>query len=127
MLKIDLSGIVCILVDESQFLCEKHVEQLRYLTRYLPVICYGLKTDYRTKLFTGSKRILELADSIEEIKTICVDCGKKSIINAKFFSDEGKKTIIKNGDDAIDIGYEEKYQSMCWNCWNQLEHDPSNL
>ena len=116
---IDLSGIVCILVDEVQFLTGKHVEQLRYLTRYLPVICYGLKTDYRTKLFPGSKRLIELADSIEEIKTICVECGKKSIINAKFFKDlEGKKNIIKDGDSAIDVGYEEKYQSMCWNCWN---------
>lgn len=116
LLEINLIGIVCILVDESQFLSVNHVEQLRQLTKYVPVICYGLKSDYRTLLFPGSKRLLELADSIEEIKTICVECGKKSIINAKFFIGEQKK-IIKDGDSAIDIGYEEKYQAMCWKCW----------
>jgi len=117
LLDIDLTDIVCLLVDEVQFLEEKHIEQLRQLTKYTPVICYGLKTDYKTILFPGSKRLIELADSIEEIKTICVDCGKKSIINAKFFINENSKKIIKEGDNAIDIGYEEKYQAMCWNCW----------
>ena len=124
LLDIDLTNIVCLLVDEVQFLEEKHIEQLRKLTKYAPVICYGLKTDYRTILFPGSKRLIELADNIEEIKTICVECGKKSIINAKFFINDisKQKNIIKEGCNSIDIGYEEKYQAMCWNCW--LEHEP---
>ena len=115
---LDLTEVYCILVDESQFLLSKHVDELRALTKFTPVICYGLKTDYRTKLFPGSKRLLELADSIEEIKTICVVCNKKSIINAKFQVQNTKKTIIRDGSELPDIGAEEKYQSMCWWCWN---------
>lgn len=119
LLDINLNDVSCILVDEVQFLNEKHIEQLRELTRYVPVICYGLKTDYRTILFPGSKRLIELADNIEEIKTICVNCNKKSIINAKFYIDDisKNKKIIKDGNNSIDIGYEEKYQAMCWSCW----------
>ena len=67
----------CILVDECQFLEPAHINQLRVLAEYTPVICYGLKTDYLTNLFPGAKRLMELADSIEEIRTIC-----KIIINA---------------------------------------------
>jgi thymidine kinase len=88
------------------------------LTNFAPVICYGLKTDYRTKLFPGSQRLLEIADSIEEIKTICVVCNKKSIINSKFQVQNNKKIIIRDGSELPDIGAEEKYQSMCWWCWN---------
>ena len=113
----NIGDISCILVDESQFLSPKHVEELRYLTKFTPVICYGIKTDYRTKLFPGSKRLLEIADSIEEIKTICVNCNKKSIINAKFHGDN--RVIIKEGSDVPDIGAEDKDQSMCWDCWSK--------
>ena len=66
----------CILVDEVQFLEPKQIEQLRLMT-YLwkvPIICYGLRTDFRTGLFPGSQRLMELADSIEEIKTTCQFC-----------------------------------------------------
>ena len=68
--------IYCVLVDEVQFLDPKHIDQLRLIT-YLwqvPVICYGLRTDFRAKLFPGSQRLLELADSIEEVKTTCQFC-----------------------------------------------------
>ena len=90
-------------------------------TTMVPVICYGLKTDYKTRLFTGSKRLLELADSIEEIKNVCIDCDKKAIINAKFYVDEsGDKSgrvIVRDGSSEPDFGAEEKYQAMCWKCW----------
>jgi thymidine kinase len=117
----DLSQIKdtdCILVDECQFLTPLQIEQLRTLTVSIPVICYGLRTDYRTILFPGSKRLMELADNIEEVKTICVLCNNKAIINAKFSLKNNKKYILKKGSSEPDIGAEEKYQSMCWFCWN---------
>ena len=70
----------CVLVDEAQFLTEAQVEALREWTRALgvPVICYGLRSDFRSRLFEGSRRLLELADSIEEIKTTCAWCRQRS-------------------------------------------------
>lgn len=109
----------CVLVDEAQFLSEHVVEMLRDLTKIVPVICYGLRTDYRSRLFPGSRRLLELADTIEEIKTVCVNCNRKAIINAKFYLREGERVISRDGSDEPDIGAEEKYQPMCWNCWNE--------
>jgi thymidine kinase len=114
------NDISCILVDEAQFLSENNVDNLRKLSLKVPVICYGLRTDYRTKLFPGSKRLMELADSIEEIKTVCVECiNRKAIINAKFSIVDNLKTIIYDGEDTPDLGREEKYQAMCWKCWNK--------
>jgi thymidine kinase len=116
---IDVTGVHCILVDECQFLESKHVEQLREHTKTVPVICYGLRTDYCTNLFEGSKRLLELADSIEEVKTTCTFCNKKAVINAKYSLDEeGKKKIIKVMGDQVDIGSENKYMVVCWSCYN---------
>ena len=76
-------GVHCVLVDEAQFLAPIHVEQLRHITSQwnVPVICYGLRTDFRTNLFPGSQRLLELADSIEEVKTTCFTCNKKAVFN----------------------------------------------
>jgi thymidine kinase len=124
--------IFCLLVDECQWLTPEHVEQLRKLTEYFPVICYGLKSDYRTQLFSGSKRLLELADTIEEIKTICVKCDKKATINAKFRIDKELeknglckihptfcRVVIRDGTNEPDLGAEEKYQPMCWKCWSK--------
>lgn len=108
----------CILVDECQFLTVKQIEQLRDISTYTPVICYGLRTDYRSILFPASKRLMELADSIEEVKTTCVKCNRKAIINAKYINSDGKKSIVKSGSDKPDIGAEEKYQAMCWKCWD---------
>jgi len=109
--------IHCILVDEAQFLSESNVEELRKLTNQIPVICYGLRTDYRSQLFPGSKRLLELADTIEEIKTICVQCNNKAIINCKFSIENNCQIFIKSGSDKPDIGAEEKYKPLCWKCW----------
>lgn len=86
-----------IFVDESQFLTEKQVEELSYIVdNYdVNVMCYGLRTDFKTKLFPGSKRLFELADTIEEIKSTC-SCGGKAIVNARVDKDgniitEGKQ------------------------------------
>ena len=114
------TDIVCVLVDEAQFLSSEQVEDLRVLSLNTSVICYGLRTDYRSVLFTGSKRLMELADSIEEIKTICTYCDNKSIINMKYING----IVIKEGDNNPDLGCEEKYLPVCWKCWyEQQEYD----
>jgi thymidine kinase len=114
------SYVSCFLVDEAQFLTAENINQLRELTKFIPVICYGLRTDYKSELFPGSKRLMEISDSIEEIKTICVKCNSKAIINAKFTQNkEGVRTIIIEGSSEPDLGAEEKYQAMCWTCWSK--------
>jgi thymidine kinase len=110
--------VSCVLVDEAQFLTSGNVDQLRELSLTCPVICYGLRTDYMTNLFPGSKRLMEVADSIEEIKTVCVTCSKKAIVNAKFLVDDtGRHIIIREGSSEPDLGSEEKYRASCWECW----------
>ena len=113
----DLYKLDAILVDEAQFLTEKQINTLREIANIIPVICYGLRTDYKTNLFEGSKRLMEIADSIEEIKTTCYFCNKKAIINFKHR--DGK--IIKTGNNDVDLGAEEKYLSSCWKCWNEKD------
>ena len=105
----------CILVDEAQFLEPKQVDELMeiVLKMDIPVICYGLRTDFLTKGFPGSSRLLELAHSIEEMKTIC-KCGTKAIFNARFV--DGKFTL--DGDQvAIDGEKNVSYISMCGKCY----------
>ena len=86
-----LKGEDCILVDEAQFLPEATIEELRDLTidHGVPVICYGLRTDFLSRLFPGSRRLLELSDSIEEIKVTCYDCGRKAVFNLRLVDGEG--------------------------------------
>ncbi len=109
------SKVNCILVDEAQFLEPKQVDELMeiVLKMDIPVICYGLRTDFLTKGFPGSSRLLELAHSIEEMKTIC-KCGTKAIFNARFV--DGKFTL--DGDQvAIDGEKNVSYISMCGKCY----------
>jgi thymidine kinase len=103
----------CVIVDEAQFLTKEQVKQLTDIVdKYnIPVICYGLRTNFKGELFEGSKTLLSLADSIEEIKTICW-CGKKAIMNARL--KDGK--IVKSGDE-IQIGGNESYISLCRKHW----------
>jgi thymidine kinase len=103
-----------ILVDEVNFLTSEQIDQLRIVSCYTPVICYGLRTDYKSNLFPASKRLMEIADSIEEIKTVCHFCDKKAIINMKYSSDG---QIIREGSNDIELGLEEKYLGCCWQCW----------
>ena len=102
----------CIIVDEAQFLTKKQVDDLRdIVNENLFVICYGLRTDFQSNLFEGSKRLLVVADSVREIETFC-NCGNKAIINARY-KDEN---IIYDGD-KIEIGGNDKYVSLCYRCW----------
>ncbi|MBR2674445.1 MAG: thymidine kinase [Mogibacterium sp.] len=103
-----------IIADEAQFLSPTQIEQLRTLVdeENLPVLCFGLRTDFRTHFFPGAKRLMELADSITEIKTIC-ECGRKATVNARF-DDSGK--IITEGDQVV-LGGNDRYTAMCHKCW----------
>lgn len=107
----------CILVDEAQFLDKKQVEELFYITKIydIPVIAFGLRTDFKTNGFTGSTRLLELADSLEEMPTIC-RCGSKARFNGRKldgqFQTEGKSVVI---DDNKEV----EYESLCGTCYFQ--------
>lgn len=109
-----LEGIHCILVDECQFLSEAIIHQLRNITVDLdiPVICYGLRTNFMTRLFEGSKRLLEIADTIEEVKTTCAFCNRKAVFNIKLRNGEA----LSNGVE-IELGTEELYQPCCCRCF----------
>lgn len=109
-----------ILIDEAQFLSAEQVDQLaRIVDDYgSNVICYGLRTDFRTHLFEGSRRLFEIADSIDEIKSTC-SCGRKTIVNAR---------IDSNGDfvtegQQLEIGGDDRYIAVCRKCWrnNRIE------
>ncbi len=105
-----------IIVDECQFMSEEQINQLRQLVdqENLPVLCFGLRTDFQTKLFPGSRRLFEVADSITEIKTIC-QCGSKATVNARI---DGDGYIITEGDQVF-LGGNDRYLAMCHNCWKQ--------
>ena len=101
-----------IIVDEAQFLTERQVDQLKDLALAgFPVLCYGLKTDFQTHLFEGSKRLIEIADSIQEIPILC-KCGRKAEVNARISGNR----IIKTGNQIL-IGDGERYRPMCYRCW----------
>ncbi len=114
LLSLPWDGVHCILVDEAQFLSAFHIEELRKLTlqQEIPVICYGLRTDFRTRLFEGSHRLMELADSIEEIKATCHFCTRKSIANLKHVN--GQASL---DGPAVQLGAEEKYYPVCYKCY----------
>lgn len=110
-----INNVNCILVDESQFLSEQQVDELYEIAKIneIPVICYGLRTDFKTNFFEGSKRLMELADDIEELKTIC-RCGKKATFNARKINNkfvfEGNQVEIDNQDNI-------EYESLCGTCY----------
>ena len=102
-----------IIVDECQFLTEKQIEQLRAIVdeQSIPVICFGLRTDFLTRLFPGSRRLMELADCIEEIKTMC-DCGSKATVNARI----SDGYIVTEGAQVV-LGGNDSYIAMCHRCY----------
>lgn len=111
-----------ILVDEAQFLSPDQVDQLAAVVDDfgINVICYGLRTDFRTKLFDGSKRLLEIADTIDEIKSTCT-CGRKTIVNARVNS---LGEIITEGE-VVEIGGNDKYMAVCRRCWRRKKIEQS--
>ena len=105
----------CVLVDESQFLSSRLVDALRQVTleHDVPVIAYGLRTDFTTRMFPGSQRLMELADAIEEVKTTCMFCNRKAIFNLRHDSD-GK--AILDGPQVM-IGADAQYSPVCHGCY----------
>ena len=105
-----------IIADECQFFTAAQIDQLRLIVDKLdvPVLCFGLRTDFLTHLFEGSRRLFEVADSITEIKTICT-CGKKAIVNARI---DGKGRVVTEGGQIM-LGGNDSYVAMCHSCWMQ--------
>ena len=105
-----------IIADECQFFTEEQIDQLRKIVdqRAIPVLCFGLRTDFLCHLFTGSKRLFEVADSITEIKTICT-CGSKATVNARLDAD---MNVVTEGAQVM-IGGNETYIAMCHRCWRE--------
>lgn len=104
-----------VIVDECQFCTSSQIDELKEITKFVPVLCYGLKTDFRTKLFSGSKRLLEIADSLTELKAIC-ECKSKATVNARF-----KNGMLVTRGSIIEIGGDDKYKAMCYDCYKKLE------
>ena len=105
-----------IISDESQFFTSEQIDQLRELVDFedIPVLCFGLRTDFQTHCFPGSKRLMELADSITEIKTVCA-CGHKATVNARI---DGGGRVITEGAQVV-LGGNDCYVAMCHRCWKK--------
>ncbi len=105
-----------IIADECQFFTATQIDSLRTIvdTLDIPVLCFGLRTDFLTHMFEGSRRLFEVADSISEIKTIC-SCGKKAIVNARI---DAEGHIVTEGGQIL-IGGNDAYVAMCHSCWKK--------
>ena len=105
-----------IITDECQFFTPEQIDQLRKIVDVydIPVMCFGLRTDFLTHLFPGSRRLFEVADSITEIKTIC-SCGSKATVNARI---DGDGNVVTTGSQIL-IGGNDSYIAMCHKCWKK--------
>ena len=103
-----------IIADEAQFFTPEQIDQLRELVdeEDLPVLCFGLRTDFLTHFFPGAQRLMELADSLTEIKTVC-SCGKKATVNARI--DSAGRIVTEGGQ--VMLGGNDSYVAMCHQCW----------
>lgn len=110
------------LVDEAQFLSARQIDQLSMIVDDFGsnVICYGLRTDFQTHLFEGSRRLFEIADTIDEIKSTCT-CGHKTIVNARI---DPNGDIITEGEQ-VEIGGDERYMAVCRKCWRNRRIAPA--
>ncbi|MDM4763587.1 thymidine kinase [Galbitalea sp. SE-J8] len=113
---VELTGrdVACLLVDEAQFLSEVQVDDLLRIAilEDVPVLAYGIRTDFQTVAFPGSRRLLEVAHSLEELKTIC-RCGRKAVFNARRIGDD----YIFDGDQVAIDGVDVTYESLCGTCY----------
>jgi thymidine kinase len=107
-------GIACVLIDEAQFLAPEQVRQLHRLAHlhHVPVICYGLRSDFRGEAFPGSAALLTLADEVEEMKSICA-CARKATMNIRVDAD-GRR--VQQGEQVV-IGGNERYRAVCPSCF----------
>lgn len=119
----DHGGFTVVIADECQFFTPEQIDQLRLIVdqENIAVLCFGLRTDFRTKTFPGSHRLLEVADVIEEIKTMC-ECGSKAIVNARI---DSNGRIITDGDQIL-LGGNDQYIAMCHRCWTRKIREQNN-
>ena len=105
-----------IIADEAQFFTPAQIDELRQLVdeEDLPVLCFGLRTDFLTHFFPGAQRLMELADSLTEIKTVC-ECGRKATVNARI---DGEGKIVTEGGQVM-LGGNDSYLAMCHQCWKR--------
>ena len=105
-----------IIADEAQFFTPEQIDALRTLVDFddIPVLCFGLRTDFQTHFFPGSRRLMELADSITEIKTVCA-CGSKATVNARI---DAQGRIVTEGSQIL-LGGNDSYVAMCHRCWRK--------
>ena len=105
-----------IIADEAQFFTPAQIDELRALVddEDLPVLCFGLRTDFQTHFFPGARRLMELADSITEVKTVCA-CGSKATVNARI---DGAGNIVTEGAQVM-LGGNDSYVAMCHRCWKR--------
>ena len=105
-----------IIADEAQFFTPEQIDQLRQLVdeEDIPVLCFGLRTDFLTHFFPGAQRLMELADSLTEIKTVCA-CGRKATVNARI---DAAGRIVTQGNQVL-LGGNDSYVAMCHKCWKQ--------
>ena len=105
-----------IIADEAQFFTPEQIDQLRAIVdeEDLPVLCFGLRTDFQTHFFPGARRLMELADSLTEIKTVCA-CGRKATVNARI---DGAGRIVTEGAQVM-LGGNDSYIAMCHQCWKK--------
>lgn len=117
---VEAPPVACLLVDEAQFLEPAQVDDLLRIAVLdgVPVIAYGLRTDFRTRSFPGSARLLELAHSLEELKTIC-RCGRKAVFNTRKVVDPatGAEHFVFEGDQVAIDGVQVTYESLCGTCY----------
>ena len=109
------------IIDEAQFCSESQINDCKEISEDITVLCYGLKTNFKSYLFEGSKRLIEIADNIEEIKSIC-SCGSNATVNARIV--DGK--LVTSGEE-IQIGGDEKYVAMCYSCWNKMRKEQEKM
>lgn len=114
-------GIACVLIDEAQFLSPEQVRQLHRLAHQhpVPVLCYGLRSDFRGDAFPGAAALLTLADDLEEMKTICA-CARKASMNLRV---DAMGRRVKEGEQVM-IGGNESYRAVCPNCFYSQDEDP---
>ncbi len=113
--RVDLdSGVACVLIDEAQFLTPEQVDQALEVAVLdeIPVVAFGIRTDFQTRAFPGSQRLMEVAHSLQEMKTIC-RCGNKAIFNARM----GEEGIIREGEQVMIDGDSARYEALCARCY----------
>lgn len=112
-----------IIADEAQFFTPEQIDALRDLVdeEDLPVLCFGLRTDFLTHFFPGARRLMELADSLTEIKTVCA-CGRKATVNARL---DAQGRVVTEGDQIL-LGGNDRYMAMCHQCWKRRIREQAN-